>query len=154
MKIPTEFLKQIREQAEKEYPEECCGMILGPADKPEILSRLRPCKNAQEKYHAQDAASFPRTARTAYFIDAAELLDIQKEARRNGEEVRVIYHSHIDADAYFSDEDKRIAAPDGEPAYPGVDYLVIPVMEGKAGDFRRHLWNPEKKDFVERAEGC
>ena len=38
--------------------------------------------------------------------------------------VQVIYHSHVDVGAYFSEEDSRAATRDGEPIFP-VDYLVI-----------------------------
>ncbi|HHW78759.1 MAG TPA: hypothetical protein GX399_17285 [Xanthomonadaceae bacterium] len=43
----------------------------------------------------------------------------------------VIYHSHPDVGAYFSDEDREKALFDGVPIYP-VSYLVIDVRQGKA----------------------
>jgi proteasome lid subunit RPN8/RPN11 len=42
--------------------------------------------------------------------------------------VTAIYHSHIEVGAYFSDEDARAAAPDGELLYP-VEYLVVDVRQ-------------------------
>ena len=147
--IPISMLGPIIAQAEQEYPHECCGMIFGARAKG-ALTRVRPCANVQDKYHALDPKNFPRTATAAYFIDPKELLAIQKEMRENGEEMRVIYHSHINAGAYFSEEDKRVALCEGEPAYPGVAYLVLSVLQGKVQDGNLYDWNPAKKDFLTR----
>lgn len=148
--IPPRFLKTIFEQAEHDYPHECCGMILGPRGKKEELSRLRPCVNVQDDYHKRDPKNFPRTAEMAYFIEPRELLAIQKETRAAEEEIRVIYHSHVDASAYFSEEDTHIACPDGEPAYPGVDYLVVSVYKRKAQESNLFTWDPSQKKYVTR----
>lgn len=146
--IPPQFLQQIFKQAEREYPNESCGMILGPRKIKDGLSTLRPCRNVQDTYHVQDPKNFPRPARIAYFIDPKELLAVQKEARAKDEEIRVIYHSHVDAGAYFSEEDLRVAISEGEPAYPGVGYLVVSVMKGKAADCNLFRWDGVKGEFV------
>lgn len=146
--IPENFLKSIFQQAEQEYPEECCGLILGNCGR-ENFSRIKAVKNAQEKYHTQDPVQFPRSARQAYFMEPKELLLLQKELRGAKEEIRVIYHSHIEAGAYFSEEDKRIALFEGEPVYPGVDYLIVSVMQGKAKEACFYRWSPEKKEFID-----
>lgn len=146
--LPPAFLQQICLQAEKEYPNECCGIILGPANQPNLFTRLEPCRNVQEECHRKDPAGFPRTSQTAYFIDPKDLFRIQKQARENQEEIRVIYHSHINAEAYFSTEDKRIAAPEGEPAYPGIIYMIVSVMKGKAHQTHWFHWDSKLKDFV------
>lgn len=148
MNIPEPLLKTIFAQVEKEYPHESCGMIMSPVASPDELARLRPCQNAQNKYHGLDPENFPRTSKTAYFIDPKELLAIQRELRENRETIRIIYHSHIDAESYFSDEDKRIALSEGQPAYPGVDYLVVSVYGGRIKDYHLYHWDAERKDFV------
>jgi len=146
--IPETFLKAIFEQAEREYPHECCGMILGDEGKPDTLKRVRPCRNVQDEYHAKDPDNFPRTAKAAYFMEPKELLAIQKEVRQSKEAIRVIYHSHIDAGAYFSEEDTLIALSEGEPAYPGVDYLVVSVIKGKVKDSNLFHWDESSKKFT------
>ena len=123
-------------------------MIFGPKSEAGDLTRLRPCRNVQDDYHRKDPETFKRDAKTAYFIDPRELLDIQKETRKNNEEIRVIYHSHINAGAYFSDEDRRAATAEGEPVYPGVVYFVLSVVDGKAKEHDTFTWNNEKKDFM------
>ena len=59
-----------------------------------------------------------------------------------------IYHSHIDAGAYFSATDKRNALINGEPAYPEAVYVVVSVVEGKVVDAQAFVWAPTTRDFV------
>ena len=146
--IPPIFLDAIFQQARREYPRECCGMLTSRAEIPNVIAHLRPCRNLYDAYHALDPDNFPRSAGTAYFMDPRELLKIQKANRVLGEMIRVIYHSHIDADAYFSGEDERMAAPEKEPAYPGTDYLVISVMRGEVKDANLFSWNARQKKYL------
>ncbi len=143
--IPEE-LAQIRAQAEAEYPAECCGVLLlrsgAQADRV-----LLPCRNIQDELHASDPAKHPRDSRTAYFIDPKDLLTI---GRREGQGygVAVIYHSHIDAGAYFSATDRKNALINDEPAYPEAVYVVLSVVKGKVVDARAFVWDPTTRDFV------
>ncbi len=81
-------------------------------------------------------------------MDPSELLTLQKELRQTGEEIRVIYHSHIDAGAYFSEEDKRLALQDGGPVYPGADYLIVSVSADAVQEACLYCWDPQKKEFT------
>ena len=146
--IPPELLKMILTQSEKDYPNETCGILTGPKEDQARVTGIFPCRNVQDGYHSLDPANFPRTARTAYYINPSDLLRIQKEARETGCEIRVIYHSHTDAGAYFSEEDQRIALSEGEPAYPGVSYLVAAVLKGKAKEVSVFDWDEKKKVFL------
>jgi len=146
--IPRNFIDQILRQAENDYPHETCGILIGPQNEKEKVTAIYPCQNVQDEYHALDPVNFPRTAETAYFIDPKDLLRIQKEARGKECEMRVIYHSHVNAGAYFSDEDRRIALSEGEPAYPGVSYVVVSVRNGKSESVSLFKWNEAKKDFL------
>ncbi|MCS1412184.1 MAG: CysO-cysteine peptidase [Verrucomicrobia subdivision 3 bacterium] len=146
--IPESILGQIHIQAIQDYPTECCGMILGPKDTNE-LTRFRACENAQDNYHALDPKTFPRTAKTAYFIEPKELLRIEKELSANNERIGVIYHSHIDVGAYFSEEDVRRAVADDAPIYPGTAYLVLSVVDGEIKGEKTFYWDPTNRSFVE-----
>ena len=96
---------------------------------------LIPCRNIQDEIHAKDPAKHPRDSRTAYFIDPKDLLAIgRREAQ--GFSLAAIYHSHIDAGAYFSATDKHNALINGAPAYPEVVYVVVSVAERVVGDAR------------------
>ena len=146
--VPSEDLQKICLQAEKDYPNETCGVLIGPIIDKKKVTRIYPCRNVQDDYHREDPVSFPRTARTAYFIDPNDLLRIQKEARQKNCEMRIIYHSHVDAGAYFSEEDQRIALSEGKPAYPGVSYIVISVKQGRAGEAALFDWEEKTKSFL------
>lgn len=145
MIVTSEEIDRIKDQAEAEYPYECCGVILareGPS--PERM--LFPCRNAQNDLHAKDPAIYPRDARIAYFISPPDLLRVGR-MESDGWSLRVVYHSHIDAGAYFSETDARQAMLGDEPSYPGATYLVLSVMEGKAADAAAFRWSPERRSF-------
>ena len=147
VEIPPAYLEKIRRQAEQDYPKETCGILIGPRNRQREVSGIYPCRNVQDEYHAKDPVSFPRDSRTAYFIDPRDLLRIQKEAREKGCEIRVIYHSHVEAGAYFSEEDQRTALSEGQPAYPGVSYLVVSVQGGKVGETSLFAWDENQRVF-------
>lgn len=153
LEIPPSYLEKMKAQAERDYPNETCGILVGPKAAPNQIAGFFPCRNVQDEYHALDPVSFPRTAQTAYFMDPENLLSLQRESRQKGEEVRVIYHSHNDAGAYFSEEDERIALSGGKPVYPGVAYVVISVMKGKTGEIRLFQWDANQRSFVGRSLG-
>ncbi len=145
--LTTAELEAIQGHARTGYPAECCGVLLvrpGAAEE----RRLLACRNIQDELHARDSGRFPRTARTAYYIAHEDLLEI---GRREGEgfEVRVIYHSHVDAGAYFSETDRRNAMIDGVPAYPQATYVVVALAEGRVADTRAHRFSAETREFVE-----
>lgn len=138
-----EELAEIRRHAEADYPSECCGVILA-RDAERVLMR---CRNLQDELHQGDPAKHPRDSRTAYYIDPKDLLEIgRREAQ--GYRVAVIYHSHCDAGAYFSETDKRNALFGGEPAYPDALYVVVSVVSGRGAVPGAFQWNPEKRDFL------
>jgi proteasome lid subunit RPN8/RPN11 len=142
---PEEF-RQIEAQAAAEYPSECCGVLLiRPGARADRL--LLPCRNMQDELHAKDPVRYPRDSRTAYYIDPKDLLAIgRREAQ--GYRVAAIYHSHIDAGAYFSATDRANALLNGEPAYPEAVYVVASVVERRVVDAAAFVWDPAKRDFV------
>ena len=111
-------------------------LLVRPGAPGDVERRLLACRNIQDELHARDPGRFPRTARTAYYIAHEDLLEI---GRREGEgfEVRVIYHSHVDAGAYFSETDRRNAMLDGVPAYPQATYVVVAVAGRPRGGHAR-----------------
>jgi proteasome lid subunit RPN8/RPN11 len=133
----------IHAQAVEEYPFESCGVILARGSE----RRLLRCRNAQNELHARDPVRYTRDARTAYYIDPKDLLRIG-DLERQGFEVAVIYHSHVDAGAYFSETDRRQAVVGGEPAYPGAVYVVTSVVRGAVDAAAAFRWDVARRDFV------
>jgi glutamate-1-semialdehyde 2,1-aminomutase len=113
----------IKRQAVAEYPNECCGVILTRGSE----RRLVACRNLQDQMHARDPITFPRTARNAYYMDPLDALRLNRLVDQ-GFEFAVIYHSHPNAGAYFSETDRAQALIRGEPAYPGAVYVVVSVI--------------------------
>ena len=137
-------LVEIRKHSLEDYPNECCGIVIGLAgsvDK-DILFR---CTNIQNKLHEMDPKTYPRDAKTAYNIDPRGLFGIFKQI-----DSKTFYHSHLDHDAYFSDEDKQMALFDGEPTYSNASYLVISVYNKLIKDEAWFEWNPQTKSFEKK----
>jgi proteasome lid subunit RPN8/RPN11 len=141
--IPASILLEIIGHVESGYPHECCGVVLTRGEG----WRVRPMRNAYDQYHAIDPSRFPRTSRTAYLFDPKEWLAVSSQADDRGEKIACVYHSHIDAGAYFSAEDRAMAAPDGEPLLPSTAYLVLAVDDGKTTAAKIYSW--EQGDFGE-----
>ena len=98
LEISRTLVDAILEQSRVEYPDECCGVILGPVGSDKAI-RHKPMINA---------AHSP----TFYEFDPKDLLALYREVDDNDEEIVVIYHSHTETEAYPSRTDIAYA---GEP---------------------------------------
>jgi proteasome lid subunit RPN8/RPN11 len=145
--VTPDELVALREQARAEYPSESCGVILARGQE----RRLLRCRNIQDELHHRDPARHPRDARTAYYIDPQDLLRVGR-LEGEGFAVAVIYHSHVDAGAYFSETDRHQALMGGEPAYPQTVYLVTSVRGAADGprveETAGFAWDPAQRDFA------
>jgi proteasome lid subunit RPN8/RPN11 len=109
LEISRTFADAILQQSRDEYPDEACGVILGPQGSG-LAARLKPMVNA---------AHSP----TFYEFDPRDLLALYREVDDNDEEIVVIYHSHTDTQAYPSRTDIAYA---GEP---GAHYVLVSTRE-------------------------
>lgn len=145
--IRREDFAAIVAQAEREFPYECCGFVIGdgPAE------QTRPIRNIQNQKHADDPANHPRDARTAFIMDPKEHLSVLEEVDRGKLPLKIVYHSHPDHDAYFSptDRDRACSFDPGEPDYPDTAHVVLSVKAGKFVRAAAFVWDSSRKDFVE-----
>jgi glutamate-1-semialdehyde 2,1-aminomutase len=148
MLITPEELAAIKRQAVAEYPNECCGVILLRGAE----RRHVPCRNVQDQMHARDPITFPRTARNAYYMDPLDALRLNRLVDE-GFAFAVIYHSHPNAGAYFSETDRGQALIKGEPAYPGTVYVVLSVVGREVRGLAAYRWNAERRVFERADEG-
>ena len=125
-------LEQIYAHASRSYPEECCGFVF--ADGSVYLG-----SNIQNELHHKNPEMYPRSAANGYTFSVADTL-LMNKAFRSDNPVVVIYHSHPDVGAYFSDEDQDKALFLGEPIYP-VSYLVVDVCQGQALGSKLFAWD-------------
>lgn len=134
------------------YPEEACGLFFAPRGSPKVCEFV-PCRNIQNDLHQMDPQRYPRTARNAYQIAESEIRKWQEHFSATLE-LRGIGHSHNDVGVYFSEEDRAMAAPWGEPLFPGVFYLVLGVHHGSSGptctSASLYCWTIQKNDFEEK----
>jgi len=149
LKISSEQLKQIFDEAIRCHPEESCGFLLGTIAKEREAIEFVACKNRQNEMHDKDPDRYPRTAEMAYIIDSKEQDAIFARAKQKKLEVIAIVHSHPEHGAYFSDEDKNNAAPWGEPLFPNISYVVVSVYGKKIKAMSDFYWDDEAKDYLE-----
>jgi proteasome lid subunit RPN8/RPN11 len=147
VRLAREVVSEVFAHARECYPEECCGILTGPPGGDP--ARAVRCTNVQDQQVARGEATLD--ARRAFFIDPIELHRALKAAEARGEEVRAIYHSHVDAEAYLSESDlKGALAPDGGPAWPGAAWLVVAVHEGVVREAALYEWRPDAGGFEGR----
>ena len=146
--IERALLRRVFAEARRAFPAECCGWLLGPRSEARA-DALRPCANVQAEGEHPTAAD--RSAETAYVIAGADLLELARTL--DGERPPlVIYHSHPNGRAYFSDTDRQVAtSPWGDgPAYP-VQQLVVGIDAERVTEAALFAWSDAAGDFVEIA---
>lgn len=146
--IPSDILSLVFREARKAFPAECCGWLTGPRDGAAVTA-VRPCTNAQETGEHPTAAS--RSAETAYVIAGDDLLAFNR-AFKDATPPRIIYHSHPNGRAYFSETDQQVAtSPWGDgPAYD-VQQLVVGIDRERVTEAALFAWSDEAGRFVEIA---
>lgn len=150
MVLTERELKEIFAHAEEAYPEEACGIVIGKPDDQDTHA-VRRCGNLANQFHLDDPIRNPRDAKTAYIMDPKDLLRIQSDADAKGVEFVLLYHSHPDHEAYFSETDRELALFGDEPVWPHLRYLVVSVKNGKVAYSRIFSWDSTEKQFREEA---
>ncbi|MGH2706731.1 MAG: Mov34/MPN/PAD-1 family protein, partial [Actinomycetota bacterium] len=133
--LGPEALSEVFSHCADAYPDEACGFVCA-------TGRVRKCRNAQDEFHARDTDRYPRNAANGYAISLSDAVFLDASLSSD-DPVRVVFHSHPDADAYLSDEDIRSALVDGSPILP-VYHLVVAVQGAAVAEARLYR-------FIERA---
>src|SRR5207248_4304550 len=133
IEITDEHLREIGAHGERDYPFECCGLLIGrfDGDSKQVVETY-PISNARE-----EAAK-----RNRFLIRPEELMRGEKYAREKGLEVVGFYHSHPDDRAVPSQYDL-------EHAWPTYSYIVIAVEKGQAADLRSWEMESDRSRFNE-----
>ncbi len=148
IELPLTWVHQIYAHALKEYPRECCGIGTGLSHEKSSWTHLYPCQNVIDEYHTHSPKEFLRNSQNGFLIDPKQLLRIYQEMRSRGEEIKLFYHSHVDADAYLSDEDRKWALHQGEPVYPNALQCVVSVMRGEIRSCKFFAWDSGNSDYT------
>jgi cystathionine beta-lyase/cystathionine gamma-synthase/proteasome lid subunit RPN8/RPN11 len=147
MRISAQILAKCHAHGVEAYPEETCGFIVGNLDDAESLETVYPMRNIMNEMHREDPEQFPRTGRDGYMIDPREHMKLERSLKKAGKQIKVIYHSHPDVGAYFSEKDKEEALWNGNARYPGITFLVCATNKGKPGDAILADYNSNEGDF-------
>ena len=153
--ISKATLDRVDEEARAAYArdEEACGLLLGPAaadaEKALFVDEAVPFENRANKLHKLDPETYPRTGRMYFDIDPMKFGRAVEAGEGNGRPVKVLYHSHLDVGAYFSETDASAATMGGDAPTYDLAYLVTSVRAGAVDDRKLFIWDPEAKKFVE-----
>ncbi len=144
----------IRQHGARDYPSECCGVLLGTTNgSKKVVREVVALKNlrhdperAQELVPLEDPGR--ESERNRFLIDPQEQLKVEKEARQRGLEVLGYYHSHPDHPARPSNYDR-------EHAWPWYSYVILSVEKGEAKDLTcwrlaedRSMFQPEQVEVL------
>ena len=118
--IDSNALFCIRQAVRYAHPEEACGVLLG--DRETGIIRDAWCIENRAETEA---------ARRYYRIDPLQMRSLERRAENDGYEIVGFYHSHVEAEAIPSGEDR-------DRMIPGMVYLIVPVFGGRPGRARAY----------------
>ncbi len=139
-------LQSIRAHGSREYPNECCGMLLGHADgTAKEVVEVVPLKNLRhDSARAQDLLPLEDPGRESeknrFLIDPLEQMKVEKDARSRALEVLGYYHSHPDHPARPSNYDR-------EHAWPWYSYVILAVEHGEAREMTSWVLSEDRARF-------
>jgi proteasome lid subunit RPN8/RPN11 len=120
----------------------------GPASDVAIVNAAVREVNEADKYHKLDPITFPRTSTTYFKINELRAAKAFDQGEKTGQPIKVIYHSHCDAGAYFSQEDAATFASDKLLMWPCA-FIVVSVVRGQVVDTKLHVHVPGTNGFAE-----
>ncbi|HSS93626.1 MAG TPA: M67 family metallopeptidase [Candidatus Dormibacteraeota bacterium] len=115
MKILRAAFEGIREHGAEGYPDEICGIMLGPPGE-RTVNQVKRARNI-----------IVERSRDRYEIDPLDHIRIQREADAAGLDIVGYYHSHPDHPA-------RASVFDTERAWAGYVYVIVSIEKGKPAD--------------------
>jgi proteasome lid subunit RPN8/RPN11 len=146
LRLSQAQIEAIRQHGARDYPNECCGILLGHADaEQKIVSELVALKNLrQEPERAQELMPLESPAseseRNRFLLDPREQLQVEREARARGLEVLGYYHSHPDHPA-------RPSTYDREHAWPWYSYVIVSVEAGEPKELTSWVLAEDRSRF-------
>ena len=136
--VSKEKLTEIREHGVRDYPYECCGLLIGRFDNDgKRVTEIYPISNAREE----------SAKRNRFLITPEELMKGERYARSRDLEVVGFYHSHPDSPAVPSKYDL-------EHAWPTYSYIIVSTAEGQSGDLFSWVQEADRSRFNEEKLEC
>jgi proteasome lid subunit RPN8/RPN11 len=130
--LSEDRLEEIRKHGERDYPYECCGLMLGrfEADGRKVVIETYPISNSREE----------SAKRNRFLIQPEELMRGERYAQGKRLGVVGFYHSHPDSPAVPSQYDL-------EHAWPTYSYVIVSVRNQQASDLFSWEQKPDRSRF-------
>lgn len=122
LKLKRDGLRAIDGHALKNFPRECCGLLLGKFEKNVI--------EVKEVVEAENVLDSP----VAFEVDAELVFKVIKRVEKSGLELVGIYHSHPNIAAYVSSRDSEIMK-----LWPGVAWLIVSAARERVVERRAYI---------------
>jgi len=130
--LNSQHQNQIAAHGERDYPYECCGLLLGRfgEDGQKVATETYLISNAREE----------TAKRNRFLITPEELLHGERYATLKGLDVIGFYHSHPDHPAAPSEYDR-------DHAWPVFSYVIVSIMNAKANGITSWTLKPDRSSF-------
>ena len=151
IKLRARVLDEIKKHAEREYPLECCGLLIGRIEdegRMRVILETYPASNAWE-----DAGAFEHRRQVApgdegltthrMLIAPDDYRRAELAAVKRGLGVVGDYHSHPDHPTVPSQFDLE------HSPWPGMSYIIVSVHKREAGDLRSWELEADRSRFTE-----
>lgn len=130
--LPETIRQQINRHAEKDYPYECCGFMLGYIrDDVRHITELRIQDNEREN-----------SKENRFLISPEAFRDAERYATNQDLDMLGVYHSHPDHPADPSEFDRT-------HAWPWYTYIIISVNDGNAGNLKAWQLHEDRSGYFE-----
>ena len=136
--IAEALLNEIREHGVRDYPYECCGLLLGRySENGKLVRETYAISNAREE----------SAKRNRFLITPDELMRGERYAASRDLEIVGFYHSHPDSPAVPSNYDL-------EHAWPTYSYIIVSTRADQATDLFSWEQEPDRSRFNEEEIQC
>lgn len=138
IRIAARVVEAIRRHAEREYPRECCGLLVGRIEdngRTRVVSATHEVENTWGEGGERNRRMM---------IEPREYVSAERRYAAEGLGVVGNYHSHPEHPAVPSRFDLEHLAP-----WPTMSYVVVSVRAGRAADLRSWELEPDRTRFSE-----
>jgi len=130
--LKQQFIEQIRAHGARDYPNECCGALLGHDEEADrTVLGLVPLANQRDD-----------SPRNRFSITSEDVRLAEKAAGAKGWELIGWYHSHPDSPARPSEFDR-------EHAWPWYSYIIFRVEHGEPREMRSWRLDDSRTSYAE-----